>query len=116
MDRLSKKILSLFRGRPSLTISQMAVILKMDPYGDLAECVLELKKDDILEIEPNYSVLHDVKNKPNLSVDTPFIYPRSGRAIARKENRSNRRLLFSEIRAWVTLAIALAALMVSIVR
>ena len=104
MDRLSTRILNMLRRRQSLTISQLAAILNRDP-STLFEFVLRLKKKEFLRIEPNHAILKSLDGNSSIKINTPLQITPDGRTALEEQMKAH----WAEIRAWVTLIIAVLA-------
>ena len=113
MDDLSYKLLKLFSGRNSLTLSQISAILNQSSF-DFAEAISYLRKNGLLRIEHNYSKLH-ASDCNAISPQTPLSITHEGRRALELGVTSRNHYKFNEIRAWVTLAIAVAALIISVI-
>lgn len=119
LDSLSKKILTLYQSHPSFrfTIHDLVVKTEMNEM-DLTPAVLNLFGSGYLKIDPNYRCLHkdELSNLGDtIAIDTPLCITRDGEVLLEETHRNERRFQYNEIRAWITLAIALLALIVSVI-
>ena len=108
MDDYSLAILKLFSARHSLSLVQLSAVLNHTPL-ECAEPVAYLRKQGFLRIESNHALSHDLAVDDALHMDTPIEITFEGRAALEAEIKSRRHLTFNEIRAWITLGIAIAA-------
>ncbi len=104
MDDRTVELLKLFSERNQLSLHDLAAIYNCG-YGDFAELVNYLMERGLLEIEPNYALIEG----NDLTVETPLRITQSGRSALNIELKERRSFKYSELRAWLTLAIALAA-------
>lgn len=114
MDNLSFEILKLFPGRKNLSLSQIQAIYNGDVIS-LSKPVNYLRNLGYLQIDPNFSPAHSSGDKTYISVDTPLVITYLGEIALQTEEKSRRKDFLTEFRAWVTLAIAIIALIVSII-
>lgn len=104
MDKLSFKLLKLYSKRESLSLSDLAVIYNeglttfSSPIGYLIDKAY-LKSD---KSEPGI-------DGTNYTPNTQIFITYEGRAALAAEKQNRRNIRISEFRAWLTLAIALAA-------
>ena len=108
MDTMSREILELFSKRNCLTLSQLSAILGID-WMTLAEPINYLRKLSYLRFEPNHASLNDLASDSPISMDDPLVITFEGRAAMEQDGQNRRRVKYTEFRAWMTLAIALAA-------
>lgn len=114
MNNLSFEILQLYSSRSSLSLLQLGAILNKDAFN-LAEPINYLRAKDYLKIEPNHAMLNSLSDKEFISLDTPLVITYLGKIAIESEAKERQHFKFTEFRAWVTLAIALIALILSIV-
>lgn len=120
LDDLSKEILRLFRKNPHFNnycLSDLKLLTDRNDY-DLGPAIGFLRRKNYLMIDPTYANLHPDEIKllgDSVSVRTPLRITKDGLIALEKSERSDTRFKFNEIRAWITLAIAVIALIVSIV-
>ena len=68
-----------------------------------------------LHIDPNYAVMRNLLKDPTLSVEYPLSVTVQGKAALEADVESRHYRTLNEIRAWVTLAISVIALILSII-
>lgn len=108
MDDYSFSVLKLYRSRDSLTLSQLSAILNRSSFN-VSDPVLYLKKEGYLRVEPNHAAIHGINADDPINPDTPLVISFEGKAALEAELKTRRHLSFNEIRAWITLAIAVLA-------
>lgn len=108
MDSLSKRILEEYVVRHSMNLSQLSAVLRID-WDRLSDPVYYLREKGFLQIEANHIVLHDMKQDAPISPDTPLEISHLGRVALEEEKKLSAKAFWSEFRAWVTLAVAVAA-------
>lgn len=108
MDDISFAILKLFSSHASLTLSQLSAILNEDSLR-LAAPVDHLRKQHFLKIETNHAFLQKMDEDSFLSHDTLLQISFEGKAALEMESKSRKRFRFNELRAWITLVIAVLA-------
>lgn len=114
MDDYSLSVLKLYRSRSSLTLSQLSAVLNRS-WLDVSDPVIYLKQEGYLKVEPNYAVLHDIKADDPIGLDTPLVISFEGKGALEAEKKARKHYSFNEFRAWITLSIALAGLVVAII-
>lgn len=120
LDDLSKEILRLYREKPNFNnycLSDLKLLTNRGDH-DLGPAIRFLRRENYLMIDPTYASLHPDEIKllgDSVSVCTPLRITKDGLIALEKAERSDTRFKFNEIRAWITLAIAVIALIVSIV-
>lgn len=114
MDDYSFSVLKLYKSRDSLTLSQLSAILNKS-WFDVADPALYLKREGYIRVEPNHAALHDVKPDDPIDPDTPLSITFAGKGVLESELKARRHLSFNEIRAWATLAIAIAGFVVAVI-
>lgn len=114
MDSLSFKVLEIFSSRRSLTLSQLSAILNID-WMNLSEPVNRLRSLSYLRFEPNHAVMEGLTKDSPLSVDSPLVISFEGRAALEQELKERKQFKYTEFRAWLTLAVAVVALIVSVI-
>ena len=113
MDDYSFSVLKTYKSRDCLTLSQLSAIYNRSIF-DVAEPVSYLRKQKLIRIESNYALLHELTEDSLIDPDTPLEITFVGKGALETEIKSRRHLTFNELRAWITLAIAVIALIVSI--
>lgn len=108
MDDYSLSVLKLYKSRSSLTLSQLSAILNRS-WFDVADPTLYLKREGYLRIEPNHAALHSMNADDPIDPDTPLVISFEGKAALEAELKARKHASFNDIRAWVTLAIAILA-------
>lgn len=114
MDDFSFNILKLYSLRNSLSLIQLQAILNKDPFY-LAEPVSYLRDKEYLEIEPTHAILESVDDNSSISLNTPLVITYLGKIALEAETKERKHFKFNEFRAWVTLGIAIAAFILSII-
>ena len=118
LDETSVKVLSIFVDRKLLTLHDLCV--KMDLTDvTLAPYVLYLKNEHgYLEVDPTFASLSPNEMErigDSIAVDTPLRLSHKGRLALKMYSQTTKQHRIDEIRAWTTLFIAFAALIISIV-
>lgn len=108
MDDYSLSVLKLYRSRSSLTLSQLSAILNRS-WFDVADPALHLKREGYLKVEPNHAALHGINFDDPIDPDTPLVISFEGKAALEAEMKARKHASFNDIRAWITLAIAILA-------
>lgn len=104
MDDITYKILKIFKNRNSLSCIEVSAIINTDALA-IAEIFRYLWKNDY--IKKLYSPIDESDN--SLGLDTQFKLTYAG-LVSMQHHKSNKRYkIFSEFRAWITLAIAIAS-------
>lgn len=98
------KLLTLYSQRVTISLIELGAIYNKDPIN-FTSPIAYLRKEGYLEILPSHVSLHG----DNFTLDAPFRITYKGRTALEAELKSRRHLNFSEFRAWITLAIAIAA-------
>ncbi len=114
MDDFSFKILQLYATRSSLTLIELGAILNNDPIN-LAEVINYLRKQGYLHIENNYATIKNLNDNSLVGLNTPLVISFEGKAALEKEIKSRKHYCYNELRAWITLAIAILAFFLSII-
>lgn len=108
MDNTSFKLLKLYASRSHLSLSDLSAIY--NSYADdYVSPVKYLMDEKYLKMEPNYVMLHGA----DFTVQVPFEIAFKGRAALEAERKSRLSFKQNELRAWLTLGIALAAFLKS---
>lgn len=110
LDASSLELLKLYSCRDSLSLKDLAAIHNKD-LTDFIPTVNYLRHNELLEIHPNFTILHG----STLTADAPLRITYEGRVKLEAEQKNRRSNNLKEFRAWVTLTIALIALIVSII-
>ena len=113
MDDLCYSFLKLFSERTSLSINQLSAILNLDSF-EFVEVINYLRKNGFLRVEHNYSMVHK-SDHDSISPRTPLSITFEGKRALELERKSRKRFKYNEIRAWITLAIAIAAFALSVI-
>lgn len=108
MDDCSFSVLKLYKSRSSLSLSQLSAILNQS-WFDVADPVLYLKREGYLRVEPKHAALYGVKSDDPIDPDTPIVISFEGKAALEAEIKARKHTSFNELRAWITLAIAVLA-------
>ena len=114
VDKFSFSVLKGIGKRPAVTIKELAAIYNRS-VDYMEDPVLYLRRCGYLDIERNYAALHDLTENSLIGRDTPLTISYGGRIAIECERKERRQSSFNEFRAWFTLAIAFAALIVSVV-
>lgn len=104
MDNLSFKVLSLLATRQSLSTRDISIFFNTG-INSFIDPVYYLVNKGFLEIDK--SILKE--ENPTLNVLTPVRITFEGKSALEAEIKERRSIKFSELRAWITLAIAVAA-------
>ena len=97
-------ILELFKERRSLSVYELSVLKNTDMLKT-CDPVNWLLDKQYIKIEGNYATLHG----EDLTPKTKLIITTEGELALNQEIASRKRLKFSEIRAWITAIVAVAA-------
>lgn len=108
MDDYSLSVLKLYQSRSSLTLNQLSAVLNKS-WLDISAPVLYLRREGYLSVEPNHATLHNIDAGDPISPDTPLVISFEGKGALEAELKARKHLSFNEIRAWITLAIAILA-------
>lgn len=108
MDSTSFKLLKLYASRSHLSLRDLSAIYNSNAE-DYALPIKFLMDEEYLEMEPNYVMFHGT----DFTVSVPFRITFKGRAALETEQKSRLSCKRNEFRAWLTLAIALAAFLKS---
>lgn len=114
MDDFSFKILQIYATRTSLTLIELGAILNCDSIS-LAEVVNYLRKQDYLHIKDDYAIAETLNNSNSISLNTPLVISFIGKIAIEKEIKCRKHNYYSELRSWITLAIAVLAFFLSII-
>lgn len=115
MDKKLRKILKLYVSRPSLSMKDVGILFGVSPF-DCSDDVCYLLEHDYLEVEPNYAIMNNISSSDSTPIDAPLSITVSGRVALDQVMDSVKYRRFNEIRAWITLAISILALIISIVK
>lgn len=113
MDDFLLNVLEKFKKSSPIAIEQLSCIFDKT-VDDCADVALYLRKQGYLKIEQNYANLHGMSQDSLIGHQTPLVITLEGKMAITQEKRIRKNLLFDAIRAWATLAVAFAALLVSI--
>lgn len=108
MDNTSFLLLKLYLERPSLSASDLALLSKSDPW-EYCEPICYLVDKTYLEVTPKSK-----SDQPKM-LDVQYRITPDGRRALEAEQKERRRYKYNEIRAWITLAIAIAAFILSVI-
>lgn len=112
MDSLSKRILEEYSIRPSMNLLQLSSVLNTD-FRSLAVPVNYLLEKGLLQIEPNYAMLRDIKQSDSFTMNTQLEISHLGRIALEEEQKICREKRNELIRYIITTAIAVAAFLKS---
>ena len=112
MDDVSYKLLKIFQLKGSLSMRDLSLITEQTDL-ELAGPLNYLRGEKYLQIESNYAALHVLDETstldPNMRLSLSFL----GTVAIEKEAKERRQSKFENLRAWATLATAIAALVIS---
>lgn len=111
MDRQTRKLLKLYRKRTELSLSQLSAVRNKD-VQDLAAPVAALIKCGYLEAGEVSSAKAETGG---IDPSAPISITDEGRKALAAELKSRRYIAWNETRGWVTLVLAAAALVLSLV-
>lgn len=114
MDDFSFDLLKLYSSRNSLTLSQLQAVLDKSDM-ELSAPISYLRSNGYLKILPSFIKRADVEEQGYIAPDTPLMISFEGKIALEAELKERKRFKYNEFRAWVTLGIAIAALIVSII-
>lgn len=114
MDDFTFSVLRNIGKRSAVTITELAAIYNR-PVDYMEDPVLYLRTRGCLDIERNYANLHNLTSDSLIGRDTPLTISYLGKITIDEERKSRKQHSFNEFRAWFTLAIAAAALIISII-
>lgn len=109
MNSNSLKLLRFIATRNELSMRDIGVIFNTDPEF-IFEPLTDLLNRGAIEILPRYVSEHGKQ----LTFNTPFQITYTGKTIIEEELTAQKRYNYVEIRAWITLTIAVIALFCSI--
>ena len=103
MDNTAYKLLELFNQRTSLSLLELAAILNVEcrSIAEATYCLLDsgyLRK----------AITPDCDQESDFSFNLPLMITYKGKAALEEHRKTKRYYWFNELRAWITLAIALA--------
>lgn len=107
-------ILNQYSTHNSLSLSQLSVLCNYE-FEVIIQNLNYLRKQKYVRIVPNYALTHNLTGDSPIDTDTPIEITVEGKIALDVYREERRNFKFVETRAWITLAIALAALVVSIV-
>lgn len=110
VDKFSLELLRLFYKRETLSLNDLAAIYDVN-FFSFAKPIDYLIAIGYLEIDTNYAIIHG----SDLTPESPIILTQKGKIALESELTNRRIFIFTEFRAWFTLAIAVISLIVSIV-
>lgn len=114
MDDFSFSVLKDIGRRSSVTIIDLAAIYNRS-VDHMEDPVLYLRERGYLDIERNYANLYGLTSDSLISRNTPLTISYLGKIAIEEERKSRKQHSFNEFRAWFTLAIAVIALIISII-
>jgi predicted transcriptional regulator len=112
MDKQSYKLLKLYAKRSGLSLSQLSAVTNRK-IGTFLQTIDSLKQSGYLEIEKQYALRHETEKLPP---EAPLVITDAGKQALKAEKKARRYFAWNETRGWLTLAIAAAALVLSIVK
>ena len=105
MDDKTLAFLKLYKSKNKpLSLSDLTVITDV-PHSSFISNIVWLLKNGYLEVDPGYSVLHG----DSLSPKAKLIITQDGIIEIDRLSKAQMKHKFNEIRAWITLAISVAA-------
>lgn len=104
MDGTTLEFLKLFNERNSLSLSDLAAILNADAFN-LTGPINYMLEQNYIKIDPNISAIEG----DYLTLDKQLEITYYGRITLNTELKSIKKYKYIEFRAWITLAIAIAA-------
>jgi hypothetical protein len=107
MYKAARKILIEMKSNPGLTVNNLNVIFRTSTIK-VEETVSYLLKAGYLQVEPNYFAVHHVTDN-SVAVDTPLTITVEGKVALEDDSDFVLYRRFNEIRAWITVVIAVAA-------
>lgn len=110
MDDVSYYLLKLYSQRTTVSLRELSAICNKE-IRFISGSVRVLIDQKYLEIIPD--PLNDIKT--DLTMDAPIRITTEGHIAFENESKERRHFKFNEIRAWITLAIALVALVLSVI-
>lgn len=114
MDDYSFSVLKTYESRSCLTLSQLSAIYNKSIF-DVSEPVVYLREQKFIRIESNHAFMHNLDEDSLIDPDVPLEITFEGKGALEAETKARRHLTFNELRAWITLGIASAALVISII-
>lgn len=106
MDDVSFELLRLYSQRNKLSIKEIAAICNQD-VRIVAEPVLYLA-------DMKYLRKYEGNNKTGM-FDTAYMITHAGHITLEAEQKSRKQFKYNELRAWITLAISVMALIISVI-
>lgn len=104
LNKQSLKLLKLFSKRDTISLNGLGAIYDTSPE-DWCAPIAYLRRNRFIEIDPTHVSLYG----DAFTHDAPFRITYEGRCALEGESRSRQRSTFNELRAWITLLIAIAA-------
>lgn len=114
MYKDARKTLELIAKYGSLSVPILELLLKFESV-DIPGTIEYLYQRGYIEIEPNYAISNNRAKEDFNMIGTPFVITAEGKAALEESYQSAKYRKFNEIRSWITLAIAFAALVVSVI-
>ena len=114
MDNFSFELLQLYSIRNTLSLFQLEAILNQDVFS-LAKPINYLRDKEYLEILPSHAISKKLDKDSDISPNTPLSITYLGKAALETEIKARKHFKYNEIRAWITLAIAIAAFILSVI-
>lgn len=112
MDKLSFKILKLYSKRTELSLSQLSAVTNME--GEIVNGpAAALKEAGYLQADAAAAFSGE---KEALNGEIPLTITEAGKKALSAEKKSRAYFAWNETRAWITLALAVAAFVLSIVK
>lgn len=114
MDKLSVSVLDAVEQHRSLSLQQLDVLVS-GGFNDVRRAVSYLRRLGYVEIESGYLMMNNLEKDCSLSPHAPLILTFEGKIALEEELARRRDFRWKEFRAWVTLAIAVISLILSII-
>lgn len=110
MDDISFNLLKLFQERNSLSLIELGAILNCSAIS-LAEPIHYLREMNYLRVKS----FHQDTDDDSISLRDSLAITFEGKAALEIEQKSRRHFKYTEYRAWITLAIAILAFILSVI-
>lgn len=114
MDDYSFSVLKTYKSRSNLSLKQLSAIYNESVFN-MAPPVNYLREQKFIKIEPNHALLRNLNEESQIDADTPLVITFAGKGALEAEIKARRQLGFNEIRAWITLGIAVAGFVLSVI-
>lgn len=113
MEKFTLQVLRICAEHNFASITQLTFVLKSSDL-EIAESIQALRQLGYVEIDPDHRLAHDLSVDALIGPNTPLRVTISGKSFLESTNDDKKYRTYNEIRAWLTLAIALVALVFSI--